>query len=187
MKAGDIIAFSGRHWISDVVNVGTYGIPRWSASHVGGLGHARDGRLLLFESTSLNKEACEITGKPIFGVQAHTLEKVVAAYQGRVWIYPLYRELYDDEDQRLTQFLMSTIGRPYDTAGAIRSGGLLLSTLEAMFRPEDLHSIYCSKEWAKAFAEIGMLPTDNAGRWSPNRLIRHLRRHEILLRPQRLK
>ena len=49
VKAGDLIAFSGDSWISDLVNVATYGIPRWGVSHVGIMGEARDGRLLLFE------------------------------------------------------------------------------------------------------------------------------------------
>ena len=47
IKAGDIIGFSGDSWISALVNVATYGIPFWGLSHVGILGHADDGRLLI--------------------------------------------------------------------------------------------------------------------------------------------
>ena len=38
-----------------------------------------------------------------------------------------------------------------------------------------------------AYADIGLMPTDNASRWNPNSLVRHLRHHEILLKPFRIK
>ena len=63
IKAGDIIGFSGDSWISACVNIATYGIPFWGLSHVGIMGHADDGRLLLFESTQLDDLPCEITGE----------------------------------------------------------------------------------------------------------------------------
>ena len=90
-KAGDIIGFSGDSWISTLVNIATYGIPFWSLSHVGILGHADDGRLLLFESTQLDDLPCEITGEVFLGTQAHQLEHVVHAYKGKVWHYPAFR------------------------------------------------------------------------------------------------
>ena len=90
IKAGDIIGFSGDSWISALVNMATYGVPFWSLSHVGILGHAADGRLMLFESTQLDGLPCEITGEVFLGTQAHQLEHVVEAYKGKVWHYPAF-------------------------------------------------------------------------------------------------
>lgn len=187
LKSGDIIAFSGASFYSDLINVATYGIPRWGISHVGIMGEARDGRLLLFESTEHGGLPCEITGAPFNGTQAHRFDAVREAYQGKVWHYPLYRLLYDHERQRLAQFLMETIHTPYDEMGAFRSAGVGLSWIESLFREQDLTTIFCS-EWAcAAHTAIGIFHTDNVSRWNPNRFVRRERRRGILLKPWRKK
>lgn len=185
-KPGDLIAFSGDSLISDVINIGTYGLPRWGASHVGIVAKYGD-RQLLFESTTLEGLPCEITGKSINGTQAHDLTQVLAAYKGKVWHYPMCRPLFDFESTRLSAYLLSMIGVPYDGLGAFRSGGIGLSWFESMLRPEDLHHIFCSELCAAALREVGLFATDDAARWSPNHLIRCLRHHGLLLRPRRLK
>jgi len=188
VKAGDIIGFSGRSWISAAVNVATYGIPLWSISHVGILANCPDGELRLFESTTLDGEIpCEITGKPICGTQAHGLAFILNQYKGAAYHYPLYRPLYANEDDRLTEFLIDTIGVPYDAMGAFRSAGVGLSWIESLFRGQSLTSIFCSEWVAAAYAVTGLHPTDNVSRWNPNRLCRHLRGHDILCKPRRLK
>ncbi len=187
-KAGDIIGFSGRSWLSAGINIATYGIPLWGLSHVGILANAPDGRLLIFESTSLDGNIpCEITGKPICGTQAHVLDFILGHYSGKAYHYPLYRPLYPNEDERLTEFLIGTIGVPYDAMGALRSAGVGLSWIESLFREQSLASIFCSEWVAAAYAVIGLYPTDNVSRWNPNKLVRRLRRTEILLKPRRLK
>ena len=75
LKAGDVIGFSGNSWISGLINIGTYGIPGWGISHVGIMAHADDGRLLLFESTTLENMPCEISGECFDGTQAHDLTR----------------------------------------------------------------------------------------------------------------
>ncbi len=188
IEAGDIIGFSGRSWLSAGINIATYGIPLWGISHVGVMAHATDGRLLIFESTSLDGDIpCEITGKPICGTQAHVLDFILGHYRGKAWHYPLYRPLYVNEDERLTEFLMDTIGVPYDMMGAFRSAGVGLSWIESLFREQNLASIFCSEWVAAAYAVTGLHPTDNVSRWNPNRLCRHLRGHNILCKPRRLK
>jgi len=184
---GDLIGFSGESFISDFINVVTYGIPRWGISHVGIMGEAPDGRLLLFESTTLDGLPCEITKGHFNGTQAHSLDAVVKAYQGKVWHYPLCRTLYENERQRLTQFLMETIHTPYDEMGAFRSAGIGLSRVESLFREEDLTTIFCSEWCCAAHTEIGIFRTDNVSRWNPNRFVRTERRQGILLKPRRLK
>lgn len=175
IKAGDVIAFSGANYISDMVNLATWGIPRWGVSHVGIV--ADVDRLLLFESTTLDEVPCEIMQTSFSGTQAHVLN--FDRYKGRVWHYPLYRTLYKRESERLSSFLLGILQTPYDELGALRSA-------RPVFRGQDLSSIFCSELVAAAFAKVGILPT-NASKWNPNRLIRSLRRREILCKPVRIK
>jgi hypothetical protein len=186
-KAGDVIGFSGNGWISGLINIGTYGLPWWGLSHVGILAHASDGRLLLFESTTLEGMPCEIMGACFNGTQAHDLDKILKVYPGKVWHYPLYRRLFEHEDKRLTDFLMATIHTPYDEMGAFRSAGIGLSWVESCLREQDLHMMFCSEWVAAAHATIGIMPTDNAGRWNPNHLCRTLRGKELVFKPRRMR
>ena len=185
-KAGDILGFSGASLVSDVINLATFGLPRWSISHVGILAEVDD-RLLLVESTTLDRLPCAIQHKCVEGVQAHVPADVILAYRGRVWQYPLYRSLYEAESKRLTRFLLSKIGESYDKIGAYRAAGVGFSWLESKLHPENLHSLFCSELDAAAYREIGIMPCENAGRFNPNYLVRSLRRKEILLPPVRLK
>ncbi len=187
VQPGDIIGFSGEGFISDLINVATYGIPRWGISHVGVMGEADDGRLLLWESTTLDGLPCEIAGKPFNGSQAHWLDAVVNGYRGKVWHYPLCRSLYENERRRLTEFLMETVHTPYDEMGAFRSAGVGLSWIESLFRDQDLNKIFCSEWCCAAHTAIGIFRTDNVSRWNPNRFVRMERRQGILLKSRRLK
>lgn len=188
VKPGDIVGFCGHSWLSAGINIATYGVPLFGLSHIGIMAHALDKRLLIFESTSLNDdEPCEITGKSILGTQAHRLERILELYSGRAWHYPLYRPLYAWEDERLTEFLVGTIGTPYDMMGAFRAGGVGLSWVESLFREQNLTTIFCSEWVAAAYAYVGLHPTDNVSRWSPNKLTRHLRWDGIICKPRRLK
>ena len=186
-KSGDIVGFSGRCRWSAIINLFTGGIPFWGLSHVGNLAHAPDGRLLFWESTDESELTCEIAGKKVAGVQAHLLDDVLAKYDGRVWLYSLYRTLYEHEDSRLTKFLMSLIGRPYDMPGAIRAGGQVVAVVEGLLRDENLDLLFCSEQVAAVESEIGIFATTNASRWSPNRLMRYLRRAGIVHKPERIK
>ena len=42
-KPGDLIGFSGDSPVSDAINLGTFGLPRWGISHVGIMAEAADG------------------------------------------------------------------------------------------------------------------------------------------------
>jgi hypothetical protein len=187
LKPGDIIGFSGRGLLSAAINIGTYGIPSWSISHVGIVAEYR-GELLLFESTILCDLPCKIKGMKIDGTQAHEIMPRVNAYDGRVWHYPLFRPLYECEQKRLTEFLTENLWHTYDDRGAIRAAGVWLSWLKARLSYDDLRSIFCSELCAAAHSYIGIFPCgDNAGRWSPNLLVRTERRARILFQPRRLK
>jgi len=186
IKTGDIIGFSGRNWLSTLINCGTYGIPFRSISHVGIIGE-HQGEQLLFESTTLSDLPCVIQGQCVRGVQAVRLADRLKLYPGRVWHYPLYRPLYPHEEDRLNGFLLDHIGKDYDYIGALRAGGVGFSWLESLLHQEDLRFIFCSELCAAAHNQIGLLLTANVSRWSPNLFVRYERRQCILRRPRRLR
>ena len=185
-KVGDVLGFSGTGRLSWGINLATYGVPGWGISHVGIIGEWQ-GRLVLYESTINDDLPCVISKHRFSGVQAHEIAEVISVYPGRVWHYSLYRSLYDHESKRLHSFLDKKIGTPYDQLGAIRSAGAGFSWIESIFRKENLEWIYCSELLAATFAATGLYPIVNASRWNPNRLIRRLRRHRVLKRPERIK
>jgi hypothetical protein len=82
---------------------------------------------------------------------------------------------------------MGTIHVPYGKMEAFRSGGEGLSYFESLFHEADLHKIFCSEWVAAAHSYLGIWPTDNFGRWNPNKLVRHLRSSGVLRWPRRLK
>jgi hypothetical protein len=143
--------------------------------------------MLLFESTMFSPMSCIIQGHKVDGVQAHPVWDAVAEYDGRIWHYPLHRELRPLESRRLTAFLLRYIGRRYDTIGAFRAGGVGFSWVESFLRKEDLESLFCSELVAAAHRHVGVFPTYHASKWSPNRLIRSERNAAILLKPRRVK
>lgn len=185
-KPGDIVGFSGTRLPSVLINLGTWGIPFWSISHVGIIGEYHGDRLL-FEADAFPSLPCVIQGKPFRGTIAVHLGDRLAGYQGKAWLYPICRPLYAFEQDRLNQFLLDHLGIPYDNVGAVRSAGVGFSWFEQIvFGEEDLSYIFCSEYAAAAHREIGLLRTDNINRFNPNRLIRVERQKRILLRPWRL-
>jgi hypothetical protein len=184
IKTGDIIGFSGRNLHSDVINITTGGVPRWGISHVGIIGNSQ-GKHFLFESVE-NMQRCAILGEEFRGVQARRMSDVLANYDGRVWHYPIYRRLYKHEIDRLSFFLLGSLGKLYDTGGAIRSGGLLYGLYNAAVYGESLSELFCSELCSAAESRIGIFPTTNASRWNPNKLIRAMRRAGVLKRRRRL-
>jgi hypothetical protein len=186
LQSGDVIGFTGGSWVSDLINIATFGVPRFSTSHIGIVAEHQN-ELLLFESTTLSDLPCRILGKPIKGSQAQRFGPRLRRYRGKVWHYPLFRPLYAHESKRLSEFLISGLGRPYDQIGAVRAGGIAFSWLESKIHKPNLASLFCSEWVAAALAQIGMLRTTHVIKWYPNKLIRYSLRHDILQKPRRLK
>ena len=118
--------------------------------------------------------------------EAVRLEDRLAAYKGRAWLYPLYRPLFDAEQQKLNAFLRYYIGTKYDSIGAIRSGGKFFSWFESLLHEENLESIFCSELCMAVQEHIGLIETNNVSRWNPNRLIKHERKTGIITKRWRL-
>jgi len=185
LTPGDIIGFVGHSPSSALISLGCVGIPFWSLSHVGIIGELH-GKLVLFHSTTDDKQACLIQGEQFNGSQCHDLA-TVNNYHGKVYHYPISRPLYQHERDRLNEYLIESVGRPYDTLSAVRSGGFLFSLIEGVLRRQSLNRVFCSEYVAAAHANIGLFATCNASRWNPSRLVRAERLAGILCPPERLK
>lgn len=186
INPGDIIGFSGSCFVSDIVNIFTWGIPRVDISHVGILARHKN-TLFLFESTTLDEIPCAILGKKIQGTQAHFLAQSIATYPGKVYHYALTEKLTDEQSYALTEFLISTLGISYDQLGAMRAGGVGFSFLEGLLHEENLHTIFCSEWCAAAHEKIGILENENASHFNPNHLVRWEQFKKILSKPVRLR
>jgi len=176
IEPGDVIGFSGGSLVSDAVNLLSFGIPRWSLSHVGIFSyHESDCNLRLFDSASG------------FGVRHQSPYQGVEKYDGRAWLYKLHRPLYGHEYGRLEESTKNSLGRDYDAAGALRAGGKLWAACYGALRGEDLATFFCSEFVAEQLSHVGVFNTANASRWNPNHLMRTLRRLGIVCPPRRLK
>jgi len=177
IKPGDIIGFSGHHWISAGVNLCSFGIPFWSLSHVGIVGYNNSSKrgLRLFDSAHG------------FGVRSQPLKTGIRLYDGKVWVYRLARPLYLHECARLCAHSDSMLGRSYDSTGALHAGGKIWAAIQGVLRGENLSSFFCSEFVAEQLSHIGIFNTTNASRWSPNNLMRKLRRLGIVEKPERIK
>jgi hypothetical protein len=186
VRPGDIIAFAGSDFTSAVIQLGTFSLPGHGFSHVGIVG-VLHGEPIIYESTTYGRPPCLRQGKPVSGVQAHRLDDLMEATPGsKVWHYPLRRELYHHESDRLCWFLDRCIGLPYDLRGAIRSGGASFNLLQTVLRKENLASVFCSELVAAALVDIGVFQTKSASRWNPNKLVRALRRQGTIAEGRRL-
>lgn len=183
-KNGDVVAFCGNSMLSASINLLTYGIPYFSVSHVG-IVCTVGGKKLLFESLAYPSSPCVIAGKMIKGAQAHLLEEV-PVNEGRVYLYPLYRELYPHEERRMKFSLADRVGSPYDVVGALRSGGWLTGIVSSRLHSENRSTLFCSEWVASTLCEVGIFPTSNISRWSPNSLCRMGSAMGIYKRPVRV-
>jgi hypothetical protein len=189
VKPGDLIATSGKRPVSLLIQAATLGVPnigplgRWGwagISHVAVIAPVF-GEPLVYESTSFPRSTCVRTGRqaPI-GVQAHTLSTILES-GGDVWHYPLRRELYVHEEDRLLLALESCLGRGYDTFGAGKAGGAVINWLiRRTFGRENIGSLFCSELVAHAWSQVGIIQCPNASTWNPAMLVRYARRKGIV-------
>lgn len=169
MKTGTIIGFSGRDFISDFINLMTFGIPRWSIAHVG-----------------IVYEGMLVESRSNVGVTATNLEKRITESEGRVYAYQPSRPLYPYEVSRLDQFLFDQIGKQYDLRGALHSGGFIFAALQRCLNDEDLTTLFCSEMVAASLQQTGLLITNHASWLSPNKLCRLATRRGVYRNAMRL-
>jgi hypothetical protein len=188
IKAGDIIAFGGNWWISNIVKWATGG----PVSHVGivletkvVLGdNPQPGRIVqLIESTSLNG---------FNGVTINRLSERLKVYDGEAWWLPLSDEVRTKFDEKtFFDFMLHQEGKRYDFAQVIQAGidipGWLislskrwpqlfnfLSDLAGIFQnKEDLDRYFCSELAGAGLKIAGVLRDNtNVSELSPMDLVR---------------
>lgn len=170
------------------INLGTWGIPFYSLSHVAIVAkNPETGTCVLFESTSLCEQRCVVREKHVEGVQGHYVSLRSRLYKGKVYHYPLAKNLTDKQSGCLTDFCIGHLGVGYDAIGAFRSRDTPWGLLEQRFRPENLQALFCSEFCAAALREIEEFRTGSVSKWNPNSFARALHRRGIVDRPQRVK
>lgn len=184
-QPGDIIGCSGKYPTSDMINLATYGIPRWDLSHVGIICDY-EGKLLVFQSTTLCCMPCHFAKKPFCGTQAQEIGEFISTDKSRIYHYPLSRQLYDHEKTRLRNQLFDDLGKPYDKLGAFESGGFLFCELCKLLTHQSKAAMYCSEWCASSHCNIGLFPTGNYSHWNPNSFVRRERAMGILCPPLRV-
>ncbi len=178
---GDVLAFSGRGWISAAIELFT--CSRYS--HVG-ICAEMDDRVLLVESTTLDSEPCEITGKHVRGVQAHTPATRIAGYNGRIWLLRLTTPVAPWESDLLSAWLRPRLGVSYDDRAAILSA---TRALKYMTR-QDFDRLFCAELTAAPIAMLRGLGCHELyapSLFTPSHLLHELLEQEIYQHPVRIK
>lgn len=155
MRSGDIIAFGGNGFISEVIKYKT----KCNVSHVGIILQSTvvDGVMInqIIESTSLNDGFA--------GVQINRMRLHMLKYNGEIWWLPLS----DQARKRLNlnayfNFLMDQTGKPYDAPQAIGSAIDILPE-----QKEDINKLFCSELVVSSLEMAGVLDEINASEQTP--------------------
>lgn len=165
MKTGDLIAFSGKSRISNIIKAGTNS----DISHVGMVFETDimgDGRVEIIESTSLTTLPDTHTGEIRKGVQRQMLSQRMDMYEGQVYWQPLNIKLGVAEQARMFSWLYCKWASKvkYDTVGAIVAG---VDIVDIINEP-DFSTLFCSELVAEGYRLAGLLPENyNASEATP--------------------
>lgn len=183
MKPGDIIAFSGKGYIADVIKFFT----RSNVTHVGIVFESKvlfpympypvqtekvqeEKVVDVMESTNLYVDP--VTKKQIAGVQRNRLSKRLKYYNGSIWWLPLSNKVRQKMDLKLfINFLLHTEGIKYDYPQAIKSCLDLFDSLDILnlftYNQENFESFFCSELAAAALEAGGVINRINASEVTP--------------------
>lgn len=160
MKTGDVIAFSGKGRVSNIIKWVTHS----HFSHVGivldsYMGEGLGKSILLVESTSLVNLADAMTGEVIKGVQLQWLSKRLEFYDGEAWWLPLKKEIPENSRYAMQHWLRKHHAQrtPYDSLQAMGAGVDIFDRLQ-LYNEPDFSSLFCSELVSKAFQVAGLLP-----------------------------
>jgi hypothetical protein len=176
---GDLLLFAGRslesRWIAAVTCTPWQLLAGQWFSHLGICARGPRGQVLVWESTTLCDLPCEIMKRKVRGVQAHIPRQRLSRYDGAAWRLRLAtREALTEQDSlRLSDFVMSEIGRPYDYEGAMISATWRLRLCRTLY--PTLDKLFCSFFVLAALKDIGKVDKDlNPRAFSPARTARDL-------------
>lgn len=181
-QPGDTLGFTAWTPAGVAITFGTWGLPLWSISHVGGIVQVRD-ELLISEATRTCPYPCHIQNERVQGLQVQELERRIRTYPGLVWHYPLTSPLSREGERRLTLCLLANLGKDYDELGAFRVRQACFGWLLKYVWPENLRTLYCSEWWAAALRRASRFQTRSASRWNPKRLCRALVKRGVCAKP----
>lgn len=177
-QPGDVLACAGTSLVSRAIALGTC---QWHQlfrgewfSHVA-IVAPNIGVLKVWESTSQSTLPCDIQRKMVSGVQAHSPQHWLDAYQGKVWRLRMHedRKLTPRQAIGLGDWLLSKIGRPYDFTGAARAG--LPHWVKRLFwRAPNGDSYFCDELVAEALQARHLPLVFNPSRITPAWLAREL-------------
>lgn len=181
-RAGDLLLFYGRDWMSRAIEIGT-----WGPSHVGMICNFRQAGPQLVESTTL----CDLPDSMDFsfrkGVQFHDPFDRIRAYAGRIERMRLADGWWLDNEEKdvLCRWLIHVRGLPYDLRGALISGTRVFKWT-SLAPYADRSSLFCSELCAGALMRLGRLPLSNPSAYNPASLARRLQRCGTYSRPEPL-
>lgn len=162
MKPGDVIAFSGKGHLSEIIKWAT----RSPISHVGVIMQAE----LSFSEKGLDNLIIESTTLGNFsGVKISRMSERLRTYEGEVWWLPLnidIRNLSFDE-KKYFNFLIDNEGKPYDSIQAALAGLDKLDTLGITNAHEDFSRFFCSELVAASLEQAGTVKNVNASEVTP--------------------
>lgn len=154
LKTGDVVLFSGKGFVSRMIQLFT-----WSKySHVG-LVVERLGKLYVWESTTLSNLPDIFTGEKTTGVQTVNLFDRIHTYDGEIAYRGLKQPLTRAQKRVYKAFRDKVRGRPYEKSKVqlARSAVDLLSG-----QKEDLSSLFCSEMNAEAYQVLELVTEDKS-------------------------
>jgi hypothetical protein len=160
LKTGDLVLFSGTSFFASVIKWAIGG--RWS--HVGVVVRSPklEGRVLLWESTTLADLPDVETGRAAAGVQLVYLSERLARYAGEFKLRALDKPITTEMDAALTARRAELSGRPYE-ADKLELFNAAFDGWFAQSKRERLHSLFCSELVAEAYQAMGLLPEPPLG------------------------
>lgn len=160
MKFGDVISFSGKGRLSNLIKWKTGG----DISHVGMVLDtefiAGQKRIVLIESTSLVNLTDLRTKELIKGVQQHHLSQRLDIYSGQAYYHELNVELSDGQKAAMYSWLFNKHASktPYDSVQAVGSAFDLLDGM-GFENDRDFSELFCSEMVCRAL-QLGEVVSD---------------------------
>lgn len=168
MKAGDVIAFSGKGDFSEIIKWAT----RSNVSHVGVI---LQSKLLIADKIQdgIFNQVIESTTLNCFsGVIISRLSDRLDTYDGEIWWLPIKKDIDDKMDKKkFYDFLIHQQRKEYDMPQAIKSALDVLDRVPiiggATHNQEDFSRFFCSELVAAALEVAGAIKNINASEVTP--------------------
>lgn len=158
LHTGDVIAFKGEAWFSDIICA----VTRGNVSHVGVVLEGGPSPTII-DATGREDQDC---------VAIRLLEDVIAKYPGRVWVAQLSPESrLKLNTQAAKSFWYAQEGRGYDYRQCITCGLDLSDRINIMATREDGSRWFCSELVAAGFKAGGLFHNVIAAATTPVELL----------------